>query len=144
MANQTNDPRMGNSVNFFKLEGLVQYGFRRETTVTKMQPYITFLVQQKYKSQNGKEYTRGFQVATYVKDLVDELTVLTNQTYVRCEGNVIVDYFVTKDNQKVTKVKLLANKVEILEELPTKFIDKSKPKVADEDAELDKKLKELK
>jgi len=138
MSKQINDPRMGNNLNYFVVEGLVQYGFRREVTATKKSPYLVFLIQQKFNTKTGKVFTRGFQVMAFVDEIVDELTTLTNQVYLRVEGNVIVDYFVTKEGKKVTKVKLLANKVEVLEELPTRFITKG------QEQEIETKLKELK
>jgi hypothetical protein len=141
MSKQINDPRMGNNLNYFVVEGLVQYGFRRDVTATKKSPYLVFLIQQKFNTKTGKVFTRGFQVMAFVDEIVDELTTLTNQVYLRVEGNVIVDYFVTKEGKKVTKVKLLANKVEILEELATRFVDKGN---RNQDEELDNKLKELK
>jgi hypothetical protein len=75
-----------------------------------------FLLQQPYKSKDGKDRYKGYQMLCFNEDYATKLFALSQQVYVNVKGNVSVETY-TKDGEPRTVVKLLANEIEIIEKL---------------------------
>lgn len=118
------NPRFGSDINEFEITGLVRYGFRRYNTYKNKKPYLLFLLQQPYKSKDGKERFKGYQMLCFNSEYAESLFNVNQQLYVRVKGNVSVETY-KKDDQPRTVVKLLANEIEILDKLMLPII---KPK----------------
>lgn len=111
-----NNPRIGSDINEFELTGLVRYGFRRYNTFKNKKPYLLFLLQQPYKTKDGKDRYKGFQILCFNPEYAEKLFALNQQAYVRVKGNVSVETY-TKDEAPRTVIKLLANEIEIIEKM---------------------------
>jgi hypothetical protein len=118
--NQIN-PRFGNDLNAFTLTGIVRYGFRRYNTFKNKKPYLLFLLQQPYKTKDGKDRFKGYQILCFNPEYAESLFALKQQVYVRVKGNVSVETY-TKDDAPRTVIKLLANEIEIVDKLMLPFI----------------------
>jgi len=130
MSETKNNPKVGKEKNFFVMTGTIPYAPTRLTTTAKKKPFVSFLLEQTREAgADYKEYKRYFQILVFDDNAVDFLTTLDRQVKVEVSGNITIQAKL-QGKYRVSFNKLIALKVEVLEQTEEPFRAKKSEAVA--------------